>query len=403
MTRTMTSAATAVAPHTRTHASVMQPGSRLHPCPLVRPPAVVGRGPLQSPSRPPAVAGRAAPSRSPHQPVVVGNATSRTPARGTSAVVDAATSEEDSPPRPSGTVGNAASRTHARGTTAVVDAVSAEEDPRKRQFAVAVPLAWTDADWLALLPWQSIAIAHLDQNPGHRKIRCSEGDDYLAFFDYGSVDCPGARPTVVGRVGAVEGGRVLHTREVPWQNYVGSCTPDFAAHATVVEVDFGRAMAGMHELRIALLVVTADLRIAEALDIAAKFAELAPHLVVCCRDAPETRSVQKHADTLVAALKCSGCSLERLWSSEEVVVGWLKEFDGNHSDSEAKMAFETLQDRCITLAAAAGPRFSGVEPPKCKAKRWREQAVLLFFGTPARSKDAVTRRGAKRGRWRGRS
>jgi hypothetical protein len=258
-----------------------------------------------------------------------------------------------------------------------------------------------------LLPWQTIAIAHLEQQPGNRRIRVFEGDDYLAFFDYSSVECPGARPTVVGRAGVVESGRVLYVSEVPWKEDVGPRTPDFSAHATVVEVDFGRSMAGMRELRIALLVATTDLGAAEALDFAAHFAEHAPHLVVCCKDAPETRPVQEHAAGLVAALKCFGCSLERLWSSDEVVIGRVKEFDGHHSDSDAKSDFEglTLDDSLKSHRVPRGSRAvasssaSGAEMPKCKAKPWRDHAALLFFGASTRSKDAEARRQSKRRRW----
>ena len=326
--------------------AAMPPRSRFMPIPLVRPPADVGRGapslppavaaiasprtptpespapssptsdvgnagPTTPPRRPPAVVGNAAPrTPTPRPPAVVGKAAAGMPTGRPSAVVGKAAPRTPTR-RPPAVAGKAAPSTRARHTPAVAEAASAEEDDRKRQFAVAVPFSWTGADWLTLLPWQTIAITHLDQNPGNRRIRVFEGEDYLAFFDYRSVECPGARPTVVGRVGAVEDGRVLYVSEVPWQKDVGPSTPDFSAHATVAEVYFGRPMAGMRELRVALLVATTDLGPAAALDFAAHFADHAPHLVVCCRDLPETRPVQQHAAALVAALKRFGCSLER--------------------------------------------------------------------------------------------
>jgi len=87
----------------------------------------------------------------------------------------------------------------------------------------------------------------------------------------------------VDRVGAVEGGRVLFTSDVHRQNSIDAHTLDFAAHATVVEVHFGRSMAGINELRIALIAMTTDLGLADALDIAARFVQRAPHLVICLR------------------------------------------------------------------------------------------------------------------------
>lgn len=392
---------------------------------LRRPPAVVGKAALSTaPRRPPAVAGKAGPSTAPRRPPAdVGKAAPRTPTRPPPAVVGKAGPGMPTgrPPavlgkaaprtptrRPPAVAGKAAPIEQARHTPAVAAAASAEEDDHKRQFAVAVPFRWTDADWMALLPWQSIAIAYLEQNPGNRRIQVCRGDDYLAFFDYSSVECPGARPTVVGRASCVEDGRVLYVSEVPWQKDVGPSTPDFSAHATVVEIHFSRAMAGMRELRVALLVVATDCEPAAALDFAAHFADHAAHLVICCRDLPETRPVQQHAAVLVAALKYFGCSLERLWSSEEVVVGKMKKFDGNHSDSDAEANFAALKEHDMLKRhqvrsgrrAAASSSHSFAELPKCKAKPWRDHAALLFFGTSTRSKDADARRCSKRRRWR---
>lgn len=289
----------------------------------------------------------------------------------------------------------------SRARAAVAARAEPDDEPfGKRQFTIVVPVDYLDRGFLETLPWQSIAVVNFEQAPGTPPIvRCIEGgDDYKAFFDYTMLECPGTRPTVVGRDGVVEDGFVVNVVERLADDDEQDAA--FVFHCAIVQLCFGRTFAGMSGCRLAVAAFSRTISCADAVRIAVAILAAAPDLIIFTYGGEVHHPMWIFGYVVESAFKMYGAAFFWHYVTAEIVVCSVEPWDGStHYDATAEEAYQKMAlwaeaDRSpeelpnVSEDVVTTSAWHGCCLPRPKPKNLKGVAVAVWFGNGTRTEAA---------------